>query len=209
MVLENLQSATITGKIAEVESLVKTALSEGVAPLDVINKGLVPAMGVVGEKFKNNEIFVPEMLIAAKAMQAGVKIVESLILNGERKFVGKVVIGTVKGDLHDIGKNLVTMMLSAAGWEIIDLGVDVPPSKFIEAINEHKPDLVGISALLTTTMPVMKTTIEAIVEAGLRDSVKILVGGAPVTPEFAKEIGADGYAAEAGSAMEIAKSLIP
>lgn len=207
MILEDIKALTIAGKIKDVEAGVQRALDEGIVPLEIIDNALIPAMGIVGEKFKNSEIFVPEMMIAAKSMQAGVKIIEPLILGGGRKFVGKAVIGTVKGDLHDIGKNLVIMMLRASGWEIIDLGVDAAPNKFVEAIKEHSPNLVGISALLTTTMPVMKMTIEAFAEAGIRDSVKVLVGGAPVTPEFADEIGADGFAPDAGSVMELAKSF--
>jgi len=207
MVLEEIKTATISGKIADVEAGVIRALDEGIEPSEIVDNALISAMGVVGEQFKNNEIFVPEMLIAAKSMQAGLKIIEPLILSGERKFVGKAVIGTVQGDLHDIGKNLVIMMLNGSGWDVVDLGVDVAPDKFIAAIKEHNPQLVGLSALLTTTMPVMRTTIEAFVEAGVRDSIKIFVGGAPVSGKFADEIGADGYAPDAGAAIEIALQL--
>ncbi len=208
MILDDIKSATIAGQKVQVENGVKRALEEGLSPGDILDNGLIAAMLVVGEKFRNNEIFVPEMLIAARAMQAGVRIIEPLILAGERKYVAKAVIGTVKGDLHDIGKNLVIMMLRGAGWEVVDLGVDVAPEKFVAAVQEHRPQIVGVSALLTTTMPAMKATVEAFVRAGLRENVKIIVGGAPVSREFATEIGADAYAGDAGSAVEIAGGLV-
>lgn len=169
---------------------------------------MIAAMSVVGEKFKNGEIYVPEMLIAARAMQAGLKVIKPLLVSREVRSLAKVVIGTVKGDLHDIGKNLVGMMLEGVGMEVIDLGVDVPPDRFVEAIKIYKPQFVGMSALLTTTMENMKTTIAAIEAAGLRSSVKILVGGAPVSQSYADEIGADGYAPDAGSAVDKVKELL-
>jgi len=175
---------------------------------DIINEGFISAMSIIGEKFKNNEIFVPEMLIAARAMRAGLEVLEPLILAGERKYLGKIVIGTVKGDLHDIGKNLLGMMLQGSGYDVIDLGIDVTPDTFLAAVREHHPDVMGLSALLTTTTPFMKETVKVIGEAGLRDQVKILVGGAPISQRFADQIGADGYAADAGSAVELVKAVL-
>jgi 5-methyltetrahydrofolate--homocysteine methyltransferase len=164
-------------------------------------------MDKVGQDFKAGILFVPEVLIAARAMHAGMDILRPLLAKGGVKTVGKCVIGSVKGDLHDIGKNLVKMMLEGAGFEMIDLGTDVEPRAFVEAVHQHQPKLVGMSALLTTTMQNMKTTIDALVEAGVRDKVKVMVGGAPVTEAFAKESGADGYASNAASAVDIARTL--
>ena len=186
----------------------QAALDAGVAPGEILNKGCIAAMGEVGRLFEEGEVFVPEMLIAARAMQAAMNILKPYLTEGEIVSAGKIVIGTVAGDLHDIGKNLVGMMMEGAGFEIVDLGSDVKPETFIEAIREHKPDLIGMSALLTTTMPSMATTIEALTEAGLRDQVKVLVGGAPVTQKFADEIGADGFAPDASSAARKAKELL-
>lgn len=173
-----------------------------------MNDALIQAMSVVGEKFKNNEIYVPEVLIAARAMKAALEVLKPILTETGVKPIGKVVIGTVKGDLHDIGKNLVAMMMTGAGLEVIDLGVDVAPEKFCEAVKNHNPQIVAMSALLTTTMPNMKTTIEKLQEQGLRDKVKVIVGGAPVTESFAKSIGADGYAPDAASAAELAKKFV-
>lgn len=206
--LNEIQEATIAGQAPEAAKLTQQAIDEGMSLDDIINEGFISAMSIIGEKFKNNEIFVPEMLIAARAMRAGLEVLEPLIVAGERKYLGKIVIGTVKGDLHDIGKNLLGMMLQGSGYDVIDLGVDVSPDTFLAAVREHHPDVVGLSALLTTTTPFMKETVKVIGEAGLRDQVKILVGGAPISQRFADQIGADGYAADAGSAVELVKAVL-
>lgn len=196
------------GNAPRVKQMVQTAVDQGLEPSDIVNKALIVGMGEIGELFKNNEVYVPEVLIAARAMKAGLELLRPLLAEKDVKPLGKVVIGTVKGDLHDIGKNLVAMMLEGAGFEVIDLGIDVDTDKFVNAVKDTKADAVAMSALLTTTMPVMKEIIDAIKLAGLRDQVKILVGGAPVTHEFAAEIGADGYAPDAASAADLAKQLI-
>jgi 5-methyltetrahydrofolate--homocysteine methyltransferase len=196
------------GEDEVVAELVQEALDQGMAPEEILVGGLIAGMDEVGRDFKAGDLFVPEVLIAARAMHAGMNILRPLLAEGDVPTAGKYVIGTVQGDLHDIGKNLVKMMLEGAGFQTIDLGTDVEPSAFVDAVREHKPDLVGMSALLTTTMTQMKATIEALEEAGLRDSIKIMIGGAPVTAAFAEEIGADGYAPDAGSAVDIARSLV-
>ena len=207
-ILKEIASAVEAGKSKVVGGLVEQALKEGIEPSVILNEGMISAMGVVGEKFKNNEIFVPEMLIAARAMKKGVEVLQPYLAKQGVEPIGKVILGTVSGDLHDIGKNLVGMMIEGAGFKVIDLGVDVPPEKFIEAMKEN-PDckIVALSALLTSTMPALTSTIKAIEEAGLRNTVKIMVGGAPVTQAFADEIGADGYSEDAASAAELAKKL--
>ena len=189
----------VRGKSKLIAAAVQEALDEGNAAPDVLDN-MIKAMGVVGEKFKNNEIFVPEMLVAARAMKKGVDVLKPHLAGGSAGVAGKMIIGTVAGDLHDIGKNLVAMMIESAGFEVIDLGVDVPV---------EKPDVkvVGVSALLTTTMPAMKETVEALNKEDFRKDIKIMVGGAPITPEFAEEIGADAYTADAASAAQVAKSL--
>ncbi len=207
-VLDNLQQRVIEGKITEVETLVKQAMDEGISPGEILNQGLIAAMTEVGRLFEANEFYVPEMLVSARAMKAGLELLRPSLAEADVQAVGKVVIGTVQGDLHDIGKNLVGMMLEGAGFEVIDLGVDVSPQKFVDALKEHRPNLVGFSALLTTTMPKMRANIEALMEAGLRDSVKIMVGGAPITDEFAREIGADIYAPDASSAASRARQAV-
>ncbi|MGI6565934.1 MAG: cobalamin-binding protein [Firmicutes bacterium] len=208
-VLQEMADALIAGNANKVKELTEKALAEGIPAGQIIRDGLIPGMAVIGERFKKNEIYVPEVLIAARAMQAGLGIVKPLLSEAEAaEKLGTVCIGTVKGDLHDIGKNLVAMMLEGAGFEVIDLGVDVPPEKFVEAVKEHNANYVALSALLTTTMVNMKETIQALTDAGLRDSVKVLVGGAPVTQSFADDIGADGYAPDSGTAVDIAKKLI-
>ena len=208
-VLQEMADALIAGNANKVKELTEKALAEGIPAGQSIRDGLIPGMAVSGERFKKNEIYVPEVLIAARAMQAGLGIVKPLLSEAEAaEKLGTVCIGTVKGDLHDIGKNLVAMMLEGAGFEVIDLGVDVPPEKFVEAVKEHNANYVALSALLTTTMVNMKETIQALTDAGLRDSVKVLVGGAPVTQSSADEIGADGYAPDSGTAVDIAKKLI-
>ncbi|MFH1008914.1 MAG: corrinoid protein [Candidatus Latescibacterota bacterium] len=198
----------IKGNRDGVSKLVQQAVDEGASPSDILNKGLVAGMNVVGTRFKANEFYVPEVLIAARAMKAGMAIIKPLLEASGAKAAATFVIGTCKGDLHDIGKNLVSMMMEGAGFEVIDLGIDVDPAKFVEVIKERKPDVLALSALLTTTMPSMKTTIDALVAAGVRDQVKTMIGGAPVTQSYADEIGADGYAPDAASAVDKAKELI-
>ena len=200
--------ALIKNDKSKVLELVQNALDQGVAAKEILNEGLIAGMDIVGEKMENEEMFIPEVLVAAKAMGAAVEILKPLLADGDMSAMGKVVIGTVKGDLHDIGKNLVAMMLESAGFEIFNLGIDISPDKFIAEITEKDAQMLCLSALLTTTMPMMKQTIDAVVEIGLRDRVKIMVGGAPVTKKFADEIGADGYAPDAGSATKLAKTLL-
>jgi len=191
-----------------VKEKVQTALDRDIDPSQILNTGMIAAMAVVGERFEKGEYFVPEMLIAARAMQQGLVILKPHLQQADLVSEGKVVIGTVKGDLHDIGKNLVSMMLEGAGFELLDLGTDVPTEKFIEAVQQNEVNVVAMSALLTTTMPQMKTIIGALIEAGMRDQVKVIVGGAPLTESFAQEIGADGYAADASRAVKVTKSLL-
>lgn len=205
---QELATALINGKAPVVKELTEKALAEGESPQDVLNKGLVAGMTVVGEKFKNNEFYVPEVLIAARAMKSGMEVLRPKLVDAGVEPVAKVAIGTVRGDLHDIGKNLVAMMMEGAGFEIIDLGVDVKPEQFVETVKEKNASLVCLSALLTTTMPAMKDTIEALEAAGLRDRVNVMVGGAPVTQNYADEIGADGYAPDAASAVDKARELL-
>jgi 5-methyltetrahydrofolate--homocysteine methyltransferase len=190
-----------------VETKVREALEAGLDPQTILNEALIAAMGEVGARFERGEFYVPEMLIAARAMQAGLALLKPHLSKGGVHMRGKVVIGTVKGDLHDIGKNLVAMMLEGAGFEIIDLGTDVPPEKFASVVRESGANLVGMSALLTTTMKNMKAVIEALEDVGVRQKVKVMIGGAPVTDAFAKEIGADGYAPDASRAVALAKSF--
>jgi 5-methyltetrahydrofolate--homocysteine methyltransferase len=206
--LEKLKRSVIDGDTAGALELTRQALAEH-EPLDVlINQGLIAAMSVVGKLFEEGEFFIPEMLIAARAMQSCMDILKPLLSKTESKPLATVVLGTVKGDLHDIGKNLVRMMLQGAGFEVVDLGTDVAPEKFVQAIHEHSAKLVGLSALLTTTMTSMRAIIEAIEQAGLRDRVKVMVGGAPVTESFARQIKADGYAPDASRAVNVAKLLM-
>jgi 5-methyltetrahydrofolate--homocysteine methyltransferase len=206
--LNALAEAIISGKKEDAERITKQALDEGVSPDKVLNEGLIKGMSVVGEKFKNNEFYVPEVLIAARAMKSAMEILRPMLSESGVQPVGKVAIGTVKGDLHDIGKNLVAMMLEGGGFQVIDLGIDVGPEKFIQAVTDQEVQIVAMSALLTTTMPSMKVTIDALKEAGVRDKVKILIGGAPVTQAYADEIGADGYARDAASAVDKARELL-
>ena len=198
--------AIIAGRRKEIPDLVNQCLAAGEKAGDIVEHRLVPGMAIVGEQFKRNEIFVPEMLIAARAMKEALKILEPMLVAAGVKPEHNAVIGTVEGDLHDIGKNLVAMMWKGANIDVFDLGVNVPSAKFVEAIKQHKPKLVGLSALLTTTMPAMRDTVKAIREAGL--PVKIVIGGAPITLDYAREIGADGYAADAGSAVDTAMALV-
>jgi len=196
------------GEIEEVKTLVQEALDAGESAERVLREGLIPAMDRVGVRFKNGELYIPEVLLAARAMHAGMAILKPILSKSTETIAGKVLIGTVKGDLHDIGKNLVVMMIEGGGFDVIDLGIDVPASRFVEAVKEHRPQVVGMSALLTTTMVEMKKTIQALEEAGQKDRVKIIVGGAPVTEDFAKDIGADGYAPDAAVAVDVVRSWI-
>ncbi len=206
--LKQLTEAVIAGNATLAGKITEQALAEGIAPTKVLTDGLIAGMSVVGVRFKAEEIFVPEVLIAARAMKTGVEILRPRLAGEAVPMAGTIVLGTVQGDLHDIGKNLVAMMMEGVGFKVIDLGVNVAPERFVEAINEHEPDLVGMSALLTTTMPMMKETLEAFKAAGVRGRVKVVVGGAPVNENFARQIGADGYAPDAGSAADLAKALV-
>jgi 5-methyltetrahydrofolate--homocysteine methyltransferase len=203
--LKALYDAVLTGDAKASRAITEQALASGVAPLKLVNEFMVPAMDEVGRRFESNEYFVPELLLSARAMKASLEIVRPLLVASGIEPMGRVVIGTVKGDLHDIGKNLVAAMFEGGGFEVIDLGVNVTPEKFIEAVKARGAQIVAMSALLTTTMPSMKTTIDAFKEAGLREKVKILVGGAPLTQRFADEIGADGYSESAPGAVAMAK----
>lgn len=203
---QNLSQFVIAGKEAQVKEITKQLVDAGNNPLDIINQGLIAGMNVVGARFKNGEMFVPEVLMAARSMSAGINIVKPLIADSEMPSIGKVVIGTVKGDLHDIGKNLVAMLLESSGFTVVNVGIDIAPEKFVEAVKEHKPNIVAMSALLTTTMLHMKDTIELFREEGL--DVKAIVGGAPISQDFADEIGADGFAPDAASATELCKRLL-
>jgi 5-methyltetrahydrofolate--homocysteine methyltransferase len=203
-----LKEAVIFGKAPKVKELTQQALSEGKAPQEILDQALIPAMDVVGEKFTCAEFYIPEMLIAARAMQAGVALLAPLLAQAGVKAKGKVVLGTVKGDLHDIGKNMVGMMLQGSGYEVVDLGADVKPQRFVEAVQAEKPDFVMMSALLTTTMLAMGETIQALKAAGLRDKVRVAVGGAAVTQRFADEIGADFYSPTATGGVAKAKQLM-
>jgi len=207
-ILQKIASSLYDGENEAVAELVQQALDQGMAAEEILQGGLIAGMDEVGKDFKAGELFVPEVLIAARAMHAGMGVLRPLLAEADVPSAGRYIIGTVKGDLHDIGKNLVKMMLEGAGFEMIDLGTDADPADFVAAVREHQPHLVGMSALLTTTMVQMKSTIEALEEAGLRDSIKIMVGGAPVTAAFAEEIGADGYAPDAATAVDIARSLV-
>ncbi|MFZ5945222.1 MAG: cobalamin B12-binding domain-containing protein [Bacillota bacterium] len=205
-VYQSLSQFVIAGNESQVKEITKQLLDAGNNPLEIINEGLIAGMNVVGVRFKNGDMFVPEVLMAARSMSAGIEIVKPLIADGDMPSIGKVVIGTVKGDLHDIGKNLVAMMLEGSGFTVVNIGIDIPPEKFVDAVKKYNPDIVAMSALLTTTMLHMKDTIELCKEEGLK--VKAIVGGAPVSQEFADEIGADGFAPDAASATELCKRLM-
>ena len=206
--VDTIYDGILKGNMKAVQDATNAGLSEGLSAGRLLNEAMIPAMAEVGRLFEANEYYVPEMLIAARAMKAGLAILRPQLVEEEVKPLGRVALGTVKGDLHDIGKNLVGIMIEGAGFEIIDLGVDVSPEAFVDAVRDQDVDLVGLSALLTTTMPSMKTTIEAFEEAGLRDQVKIIIGGAPVTHRYADEIGADGYGRDAAAAANLAKQLL-
>ncbi len=206
--LGKMAESLIAGKVDEVSELTQQALDANITSKDILEKGLLAGMDVVGKRFKANEMFIPEVLRCAKCMHGAMEILRPLLAETGVETAGTFVIGTVKGDLHDIGKNLVGMMFEGAGFKVVDLGIDLAPATFVEAIKEHNANLFGMSALLTTTMPKMGETINAIKEAGIRDQVKIMIGGAPVTREFAKEIGADAYASNAASAVDTGKELL-
>lgn len=206
--LEKIFEGILDGNANQVTTEIQKALDAGINPADILNQGMIAAMGEVGRLFEEGEYFVPEMLIAARAMQRGLEVLKPHLSAEDVHSPGKVAIGTVKGDLHDIGKNLVAMMLEGAAFEIIDLGTDVSPERFIQAVKENGAQIIAMSALLTTTMPNMKNTIEALKEAGIRDQVKVIIGGAPVTQTYADQIGADGYAEDASRAVAKARSLL-
>ncbi len=203
-----LQQAIILGKGPLATELTQKAINEECVPKDILNQGLIAGMDVVGVKFKNGEYYLPQVLLAARAMKAAVVLLHPLIVSAGIQPIGTLVLGTVKGDLHDVGKNLVAMLFQGAGFNVIDLGVDVSSEKFVEAVRENKPDILGMSSLLTTSMREMQDVIQALQEAGLRDKVKIMVGGAPITQQFADKIGADAYALEGGTAVEMAKAMV-
>jgi len=206
-ILQKISEELQAGNYQEVPKLIQEALNAKIPPAKILSDGLVAGMDIVGDKFRRDELFMPEVLISAKAMQAGMDVLRPKLIEAGVKLAGSIVLGTVKGDLHDIGKNLVGMLMEGSGFQVIDLGIDVATEKFIEAVKSQKPDLLGLSALLTTTMPKMKEVMESLVEAGIRKSVKVMVGGAPVTEKFAKDIGADAYAPDAASAVEKAREL--
>jgi 5-methyltetrahydrofolate--homocysteine methyltransferase len=207
-ILEKLSTAILEGDSVKTLKLVKKALEQGIHPKSILDDGMVVGMNEVGVRFKRGDMFVPEVLMSAESMQTGLEILRPELAAIGAKMIGKIVMGTVKGDLHDIGKNLVGMMCEGAGFEVIDLGFNVPPEKFVDAIKTHQPQIVGMSALLTTTMRAMGYTIKALEEAGLRETVKIMVGGAPVDRDFAERIGADGYGSNAVAGAEQAKRFI-
>ena len=206
--LEDIKEATMAGNQQKVEELTRDAITQGVEADRIIQDGFIPAMGIVGDKFGAGEVYIPEMLIAARAMKTGMEILKPLLAGKAEHTIAKIVIGTVKGDMHDIGKNLVAIMLEGGGFEVVDLGIDVPVEKFIDAVRQHQPRFLALSALLTTTMKQMEMVIAALEEAGLRQNVNVFVGGAPVSQGFADEIGADGYGANAGQAADIMKGML-
>jgi 5-methyltetrahydrofolate--homocysteine methyltransferase len=196
------------GDDEKVSALTRKGIEEGIPPKEILNKGLIGGMDIVGEKYKSHEIFLPQVLLAAKAMYAGMDLLKPLFIKEEMPNLGKVVVGSVQGDLHDIGKNLVGIMLKGAGFEVVDLGNNVPPEKFVETAKKEKATIIGMSALLTTTMPVMKITVDLLKEEGLGDKIKTIIGGAPVTEEFARRIGADAYGYDSTKAVECVKELV-
>ena len=206
--LEKIFNAVLDGDAAGTQAGIKAALTESVAPETILKEGLIGAMAEVGRLFEENEYFVPEMLVSARAMQAGLGLLKPHLVAAGAEPIGKVIVGTVKGDLHDIGKNLVAMRLEGAGFEVVDLGTEVAPDKFVRGVVEHRPQVLGLSALLTTTMPAMALTIQALQAAGVRDQVKVIIGGAPVTQSFAQQIGADGFSQDASSAVRLTQSLL-
>jgi 5-methyltetrahydrofolate--homocysteine methyltransferase len=205
--MDQIKEGVIAGNGDLVNAMTAAQLAAGKTAREILDQGLLPAMEVVGARMKSGECFIPEVLLSARTMQGALDLLRPHLAAGESSATGTCVIGTVEGDLHDIGKNLVAMMLAGSGWEVVNLGTGVTPAQFVAAVQEHRPDILGMSALLTTTIPKMRATIEALKEAGLRESVKVMVGGAPVTQAFAEEIGADGYGANAGGAVDGAKRL--
>jgi 5-methyltetrahydrofolate--homocysteine methyltransferase len=206
--LKKLYDSVVSGDAKTTQAITRQALAEGVDPLKLVNEHMVPAMDEVGRRFEANEYFVPELLISARAMKAALELIRPLLTARGDQPVGRVAIGTVKGDLHDIGKNLVASLLEGGGFEVIDLGVNVSPEKFIETVNAKQANIIAMSALLTTTMPSMKTTIDALKQAGVREKVIVLIGGAPITQKYADEIGADGYSENAVGAVALAKKAV-
>jgi 5-methyltetrahydrofolate--homocysteine methyltransferase len=207
-IIDDLRQSVIDGEMNVTQELVQKALAENMPPEFILKQGLISAMEEVGRRFECNEFYVPEMLISARAMKSGLALLRPHLIAAHVEAIGKVVIGTVQGDLHDIGKNLVGMMLEGAGFDVVDLGADVSVDKYVAAVKEHRPDLVACSALLTTTMPGMKSVIHKLEAEGLRHTVKVIIGGAPVTDKYAADIGADGFAPDAASAASLAKQLI-
>jgi 5-methyltetrahydrofolate--homocysteine methyltransferase len=207
-ILEDIARGVENGDVALVGELTQKAISEGVAATEIMDSGLIAGMDVVGEKFKNNQLFIPEVLISARAMKAGLGIVRPLLAEANVESKGTIVVGTVKGDLHDIGKNIVGMMLEGAGYQVINLGTDVSVQQFMDVVEKGNADVIGMSALLTTTMTYMKDVIQAVGDAGLRDKVKVMIGGAPITQAYADDINADGYAPDAATAVDLVKSLL-
>ena len=206
-IIKGIYTDILEGNHKTIQTKIQFAIQAGIEPSTILQKGMIAAMAEVGRLFEEGEFYIPEMLVAARAMQAGMAVLKPQLVSAQIQPVGKVAIGTVTGDLHDIGKNLVSMMLEGAGFEIIDLGTDAGPEKFIDAVTKYDVDIVAISALLTTTMPNMKVIIDALIQAGLRQHVKVIIGGAPVTQNYAQAIGADGYATDASRAVSLAKSL--
>jgi 5-methyltetrahydrofolate--homocysteine methyltransferase len=207
-ILSEMATAIIEGNMGDIVDMTEDALDEGLSAKEILDNGLMPGMDHVGVEFRAGNMFVPEVLRSARTMQASMDLLKPLLVASGEKMIGKILMGTVKGDMHDIGKNLAGMMCEGAGFEVIDLGKDVAPETFVAEVKKHQPEIVGMSALLTTTMRMMEQTIKALAEAGLRDQVKIMIGGAPVTQNFADQIGADGYASNAASAAELAKRLV-
>jgi 5-methyltetrahydrofolate--homocysteine methyltransferase len=207
-ILDDLRQSVIDGDMSNTQEFVKKALVEKMPPEQILKEGLISAMEEVGRRFECGEFYVPEMLISSRAMKSGLALLRPHLIAANVEAVGKIVIGTVQGDLHDIGKNLVGMMLEGAGFEVVDLGTDVSPEKYVAAVKEHRPDIIACSALITTTMPRMENVIYSLKQAGLRDQVKVMIGGAPVTDKYAADIGADGYAPDAASAATRAKALL-
>lgn len=208
MILKEISYAVIEGQAAKVRSLAEEALASGIRPEEILHDGLIPGMTEIGRRFKLNEVIIPDVLMASRAMHAGIYLLRPLLAKETVLTQGRVVLGTVAGDLHDIGKNLVGIFLESAGFELIDIGIDVPPDEFVQAVRRYQPDILAMSALLTTTMPAMPETIQLLIEEGLRDRVKVLVGGGPVTQEFANNIGADAFAFDARRAAEKALELV-
>ena len=207
-ILEQMASVLIAGKEAEVKGLTQKALDAGISAKEILDSGLLAGMNVVGQRFKAGDMFIPEVLLCARCMHGAMDMLKPLLSEGDAAGMGTYLIGTVEGDLHDIGKNLVAMMLEGAGFQVVDLGTNITAQQFVDAVKEHQPDILGMSALLTTTMPRMEETIQALKEAGIRDQVKIMAGGAPVTQDFVDKIGGDAYGANAASATEKAKELV-